>query len=97
MPPITSLYLKNLSIHFKYSGNKDIKIGEGIGVPITHTDTIKFVTPTVIFTLSNVLSTPSSHQNLLSISQFCKQNNASITFFRASFIAKDLSTKASLI
>lgn len=93
MPPITSLYLKNLSIHFKYSGNKDIKIGEGIGVPITHT----VVTPTVIFTLSNVLSTPSSHQNLLSISQFCKQNNASITFFRASFIAKDLSTKISLI
>lgn len=45
--------------------------------------------------LSNVLCVPTMKQNIISVSQLCKTNNASIEF-NPSFCAKDLTTRALL-
>ena len=89
--------LQNLSIHNNYGGTEDIIIGDGKGIPITHTGSTLLNSPTTTFTLDDVLCAPYIKRNLISVSQFCKQNNTSIEFFPNSFLVKDLSTGASLV
>ena len=72
-------------------------IGDGSGLPITHTGSTSLNTPYHSFTLSNVLYVPTMKRNLISISQFCKSNNTSIEFLPSSFHVKDLSTGAILL
>ena len=89
--------LLNLSIYNNYNGNEDIIIGDSKGISITHTGSTMLNSPTIIFTLDDVLCAPHIKLNLISFSQFCKQNNTSIEFFPNSFLIKDLSTGASLV
>ena len=71
-------------------------IGDGDGIPITHVGSTIIEAPTTTFLLDNVLCAPLIKKNLLSVSQFCHQNNTSIEFFPDFFTVKDLSTGASL-
>lgn len=88
--------LQNLSFHNPYTGPDEIMIGDGSGIPITHTGSTSLPTSSHSFTLSNVLCAPTMKRNLISISQFCKSNNASIEFLPSSFFVKDLQSKAML-
>ena len=72
-------------------------IGDGTGLSITHTGSTSLITPTTSFTLNDVLCVPNMEKNLISISQFCTTNNASVEFLPSSFHAKDLRTGAILL
>lgn len=85
--------LQSLSMHSDYSGNDDVIIGDGNGIPITHIgSTTLSSSPNKIFVADNVLCAPQIRRNLLSVSQFCNQNNTSIEFFPDCFTVKDLNT-----
>ncbi|KAJ0039048.1 hypothetical protein Pint_22927 [Pistacia integerrima] len=88
--------LQNMAIHSDYVGNDGIIIGDGSGILITHTGSTTLSSCNSTFQLNNVLCAPSIKKNLISVSQFCKQNNTSIEFFPNNFVVKDLSTGASL-
>ena len=86
--------MSNLSLPQPYEGPYDIHIGDGSGLKITHTGFVSF-SPS--FTLSNVLCVPSIKQNLISVSQFCRNNHTSIEFFPSYFVVKDLHTGISML
>ncbi|RVW15644.1 Retrovirus-related Pol polyprotein from transposon RE2 [Vitis vinifera] len=70
--------LHNLALHSPFDGTNEIMIGDGSGLPISHTGSTSLTTPSHSFTLSNVLCVPTMKRNLISISQFCKSNNTSL-------------------
>ena len=72
-------------------------IGDGNDIPITYVRSTTIDLPTTTFLLDSVLCAPLIKKTLISISQFCHQNNTSIEFFPHFFIVKDLSTGASLV
>ena len=71
-------------------------IGDGTSLPITHTGSTTLSSPHSSFTLSDVLCVPTMKKNLISISQFCITNNASVEFLPSSFSVKDLRSGALL-
>ncbi|KAJ0047753.1 hypothetical protein Pint_17090 [Pistacia integerrima] len=87
--------LQNLSMHSDYAGNDDIIVGNSTGISISHSGSSTLTTPTTTITLNNILCAPIK-KNLVSVSQFCNQNNTSVEFFPHHFLVKDLSTGASL-
>ncbi|RVW33268.1 Retrovirus-related Pol polyprotein from transposon RE2 [Vitis vinifera] len=89
--------LSNLSIHAPYNGSDDIMIGDGTGLPITHTGSLSIHTSNAQFSLTNVLCVPSMKKNLISISKLCISNNVSIEFLPSSFLIKDLRIGATLL
>ena len=72
-------------------------IGNGTGLTISRTGSTSLKTPTHYFSLSNVLYVPTMKKNLISISNLCRTNNASIEFSPTSFFVKDLRTGAILL
>ena len=84
--------LQNLSLHSESTGHGDIMIGDGTGLPITHTGFSTLQSSHNSFRLHNVLYVPSMKRNLISVSQFCLTNNVSIEFLPHSFLVKDLRT-----
>ena len=86
--------LSNVSIHPPYDDSDDIVINDDIGFPITYTCSTSFSIFSHIFYLNNVFCVPTMKNNLISISQFCKSNNASITFSLSTFHVKNLHTGA---
>ena len=88
--------LQNLSMHSDYVGNEDVIVGNGNEIPISHIGSSVLDSSTYSFNLDNILCVPLLKKNLISVSQFCKQNHASIEFFPNYFLVKDLNTGASL-
>jgi hypothetical protein len=76
----------------EYPGNDQIKIGNGQGLPITHTGSVSLSTPSSSFCLNNVLHVPTACANLLSVSQFAKDNSVFFEFYFNYFFIKDLFT-----
>ncbi|KAE8725678.1 hypothetical protein F3Y22_tig00008262pilonHSYRG00055 [Hibiscus syriacus] len=87
----------NLALHNPYDGTNEIMIGDGSGLPISHTSSTSLTTPSYSFSLSNVLCVPTMKRNIISISQFCKSNNTSIEFLAFSFHVKDLRMRKILL
>ncbi|RVW26307.1 Retrovirus-related Pol polyprotein from transposon RE1 [Vitis vinifera] len=50
--------LHNLALHSPFDGTDEIMIGDGPGLPISHTGSTSLTTPSHSFTLSNVLCVP---------------------------------------
>lgn len=82
--------LANLSLYTLYDGRDDIVIGKGAGLHISHTSSTSLSSSTYSFDLHDVLFVLDMTQNLISISQFCYTNNASIEFQSSCFRVKDL-------
>lgn len=78
--------LNILSTLSNYTGSDDIIIGDGTGLPITHTGSITISSPSKCFLLQDVLCVPEMKKNLNSVSQFCLNNNASIEFSLTTFL-----------
>ena len=57
--------LQNLSICSEYGDTDDVIIGDGNGIPITHTDFTNSIIENSNFMLNNVLCAPSIHENLI--------------------------------
>ena len=89
--------LHNLSLHSPYDGSDGIMIGDGSGLPITHSGSLHLPNQNSSFLLSNVLCVPNMKQNLISVSKFCVTNNVAVEFLPFSFIVKDLRTGARLM
>lgn len=68
-------------------------IGDGTGLPITHTGSVSLPSSRKSFKLDEVLCVPSIKKNLISVSQLCTSNKVSVEFFPQNFQVKDLCTK----
>lgn len=88
--------LNNLVLHTPYNGNEELIIGDGTGLHISHVGSLTLSHFSSHLQLNNVLYVPSMSRNIISISQFCVDNNATIEFLPNSFRVKDLKTGASL-
>jgi len=84
--------LQNLAQHLPDTGTDDVMIGDGKGLTITHLGSNKLYSSTHSFNLNNILCVPDIKRNLISIYQFCVDNNVSIEFLPWCFLVKDLLT-----
>ena len=82
--------LHNLSLHQPYLGDDSVMIGDGTGLPITHTGSISLPSPARTLRLNDVLCVPNIQKNLISVYRLCNTNKVSVEFFSASFQVKDL-------
>ncbi|GAB2283786.1 hypothetical protein Dimus_039626 [Dionaea muscipula] len=89
--------LENLAIHSEYNDGAEVTVGNGNTASITHSGLATLNANNHSFHLNNVLCAPTIQRNLISVSQFCAQNNTFIEFFPDSFLVKDLTTGASLV
>ncbi|KAF7151058.1 hypothetical protein RHSIM_Rhsim02G0101600 [Rhododendron simsii] len=89
--------LSSLSTVDDYRGNSQLQVGNGIGIPISHVGSSILRSPNSSFQLTNVLHVPSFTKSLLSVHQFCKDNNAFFEFHPSHFLVKDQITKKPLL
>ncbi|KAJ9551582.1 hypothetical protein OSB04_015627 [Centaurea solstitialis] len=89
--------LENLALHAPYDGSDDLIIGDGSSLPISHTGSFSHPTHDKILKFSNVLFVPSISRNILSVYQFCIENNAYVEFSPISFSVKDRSMGLTLL
>nr|GMD24035.1 Retrovirus-related Pol polyprotein from transposon RE1 [Ipomoea batatas] len=86
--------LSNLALYTPYDGTDEVMIGNGSGLPISHIGFISLPFTSKSFSLSNVLCVSTMCQNVISISQFCRDNNSLIEFSPTTFCVKDIQTGA---
>ncbi|KAK1436332.1 hypothetical protein QVD17_02111 [Tagetes erecta] len=89
--------LSNLDYSEPYYGNDSLHIGDGKGLPIFHIGSTKFYSPNKTLSISNTLHVPSIRKNLLSVQQFCFDNNVYFEFHSSYFVVKDESTHTTLL
>ena len=89
--------VQNVHSACDYTGPEEITMGDGNSIAISHTGKTFLHTPTHKFHLSNTLCAPDIKTNLISVSQFCHDNNTSIEFFPSSFSVKDQTTGKVLV
>ncbi|KAM1998675.1 hypothetical protein ACFX16_006180 [Malus domestica] len=75
-----------------YTGPEQVYIGDGKGLPITHTGSSSITTSHSNFALKNVLFVPDLKHNLLSANQFLIDNQCSMHLYPSHFTMKDLSS-----
>lgn len=95
---ITS-HLGNLNLASPYQGKSQLIVGNGSPVPIRNIGSMEL--PTLqkykSVALNKVLHIPDITKNLLSISQFLKDNHAIIEFHADSCLIKDVETNRTLL
>lgn len=89
--------LTNLSLHSPYQGGDHVMIGNGTGLPITHTGFAKLPSSSRPLTLTNVLCVPTMKKNLISVNKLCKTNNVMVQLCPYNFQVKDLRTEETLL
>ena len=75
----------------EYSGSDSVMVGNGAGLPISHTSNIYFHSFGSQFKLSDVLCVPAIKKNLLSVARFTTDNNC-FHFFPWGYRVQDLAT-----
>lgn len=88
--------LNNLSLHQPYTGGV-VLIGDGRGLPISHTGSVSLPTNLKPLSLTNVFLVPHIHKNLLSVYKLRNHNRVSVEFFPSHFQVKDLTSGARLL
>ncbi|KAL4290280.1 hypothetical protein GQ457_14G022540 [Hibiscus cannabinus] len=76
-----------------YIGSGKIIVANGMVVPISRIGNSSLATDSRSLFLSNLLHVPCVNKNLLSVSQFTKDNNVYVEFFPNSCVVKDLGTQ----
>lgn len=76
-----------------YTGADNVQVGNGQGLQISKTGSSILSTPSSTFLLNQVLLVPELHQKLLSVHQFCVDNNVYFEFHSFHFLVKDYSGK----
>lgn len=71
----------NLHLNRPYHGTNELLVGDGTGLPITHTGKTSICISSRCLQLPNVLHVPKISKKLLSISSLCENNHISIVFF----------------
>jgi hypothetical protein len=90
--------LGNLNLQAEeYNGSDQLRVGNGQGLDIKHLGSSKLHYPHVSFTLQNLLHVPNIQKNLLSVSQFTRDNNVFFEFHPHFFCVKDPQTGTTLL
>ncbi|KAF5447766.1 hypothetical protein F2P56_033290 [Juglans regia] len=84
---MTNLTLRNDD----YDGTEQIQVGNGAGLRITKTGSSTLSTNSKSFLLQQILLVPEIQKNLLSVHQFCNDNNVYFEFHENFFLIKDYS------
>lgn len=87
----------NLSLHTPYNGSDNVMIGNGTGLPITHTGSVSIPSKNRNILLHNVLCVPDMKKNLISVNKLCKTNNVMVQLCPFDFQVKDLHTGTTLL
>ncbi|KAK9057449.1 hypothetical protein SSX86_022284 [Deinandra increscens subsp. villosa] len=80
-----------------YYGGDNLHVGNGKGLPILHIGNSHIRSPTKTFNLLNILHVPNIKRNLLSVQQFCRDNDVYFEFHANYFSVKDTSTHTTLL
>jgi hypothetical protein len=90
--------LANLNLKAEeYTGSDQLRVGNGTGLSIHRIGNAHLFTPTLPFTLYNVLHVPHITKNLLSIHQFTKATNTYLEFHPFHFLVEDRATGKPLL
>lgn len=89
--------LGHLSMSPEYAGRGKIYTGNAIGLPIHHIGHNSFFSNSRVLHLKILLHVPSITKNLISVSQFCSDNNVFFEFHSTSCFVKDQATKRVLL
>jgi len=86
--------LQNLNISSEeYSGQDQIRIGNGTGLSISHSGSATLSLSRRKFLLNQLLHVPHICKNLLSVRQFASDNDVFFEFHSSFFVIKDCKTK----
>ncbi|GKA31561.1 putative RNA-directed DNA polymerase [Tanacetum coccineum] len=80
-----------------YYGDDALHVGNGKGLPILHIGSSKVYSPQKMFSLKNILHVPEISHNLLSVQNFCHDNDVFFEFHTSYFVVKDESTHTTLL
>lgn len=81
--------LANLTVSTEYNGEAQVAVGNSQPLPISHSGCATLSTGCSSFLLSNLLRVPHISANLLSVHQFCVDNNFIFIFYANSFTIQD--------
>ncbi|RVW81354.1 Retrovirus-related Pol polyprotein from transposon RE2 [Vitis vinifera] len=84
--------VSNLQFHSKYDGTDEVIIGDGSGLPITHSGSLTLSFPNRKFQVEDTLCVPTINKNLISVHHFTKQNNVILEFHPTYFLVKNRRT-----
>jgi hypothetical protein len=84
-----TLALENLHIHEPYTGSNTIAIGNGSSLQIHNTGSFTLTTPNAKLNMSRMFHCPQALANLLSINQFCKDNQCFLILIDSHYFIKD--------
>jgi len=82
--------LDKLALQQPYQDGETVIVGNCGGLQISNTGSTLIQTPTSTLHLNNVLHCPSASTNLLSIQQFCADNNCYFQLTSSRFLVKDM-------
>jgi len=82
----------NLLSKTVYSGDALVKVGDDTVLPVVHVGNTSLASKHRPLTLKNVLHVPKLQHNLLSVRQFCRDNNCTVVFDASSVCVKDNTT-----
>ncbi|GJY75602.1 retrovirus-related pol polyprotein from transposon TNT 1-94 [Tanacetum coccineum] len=80
-----------------YYGDDALHVGNSKGLPILHIGSSKVYSPEKTFSLKNILHVPEISHNLLSVQNFCHDNDVFFEFHTSYFVVKDESTHTTLL
>jgi hypothetical protein len=87
-------YLQNLNLSSKeYAGQDQIRIGNGLGLPILYSGSTSLTLSRHQFLLNQLLHVPHICKNLLLVHQFAFENSVFFEFQSSHFIIKDCKTR----
>lgn len=89
--------LSNLSIHSDYVGNDHLTVSNGKGFSISTTGCSQYFSNGNLVSLHNIFHVPAIFQNLLSVSQFTKDNDCYFVFTSSGFYVKENRTGRILV
>ncbi|KAL6350142.1 hypothetical protein AAG906_004080 [Vitis piasezkii] len=81
--------VSNLQFHSEYDGTDEVIIGDGSGLPITHSGSLTLSFPNRKFQVEDTLCVPTINKNLISVHHFTKQNNVILEFHPTYFLVND--------
>ena len=87
----------NLSLYEPYNGEDSVAIGNGSRLPIQNTGSLTLQTPSYSLNLKHVLHCPTAMANLLSINQFCLDNDYFFILTGTHYFIKDNKTGTTLL
>ncbi|KAH6787293.1 hypothetical protein C2S52_006845 [Perilla frutescens var. hirtella] len=99
MARLPSFHSPSESSYDKYNGGNRLQMGNGMGVDIAHIGTSSFKSPlhSRVFILNKLLHVPCITKNLLSVSQFARENNVYFEFHSRVCFMKDQVTNQILL